>query len=337
MHKETKNDSPFMETATSVFGHCYVMTKVFDTKSFINKAKLIHGDRYGYDKVVYVKSNLNVIIHCPVHGYFEQRANNHLNGRWCFKCTGTPKKTTEEFIIDAKKIHGNKYDYSLVDYRKNNISINIVCNIHGVFKQTPSAHLNNSGCPKCGRKKSGEKKRLGNDKFIEKARLIHGDKYDYSLVEYKGATVKVKIICPIHGVFKQNAGDHICNKGCYKCANLNRADNNRKNPRGWNPLAWEIQSKESKYFDSFKVYIIRCWNDNEEFYKIGRTFTPVERRFRDKKSMPYNYEVLEEIIFDSALDCFNKETELKRQSKEFKYLPSIDFDGKHECFSEIKK
>lgn len=92
----------------------------------------------------------------------------------------------EEFIEKAKKVHGDKYDYSKVDYKGNKEKVCIICPIHGEFWQVASTHINlKCGCPLCANKGSGKRNELTKEEFIEKSRKAHGDKYDYSKVEYK--------------------------------------------------------------------------------------------------------------------------------------------------------
>ena len=127
------------------------------------------------------------------------------------------KKTTEEFIGDAKKVHGNKYEYSLVDYFSSQTRIKIICSEHGVFKQRPNDHLCGCGCPFC----AGNIK-LTKDIFIKKANKIHKNYYNYSLVDYYNTNSIVKIICPIHGIFEQKVYNHLYSKTkCPKCINNN--------------------------------------------------------------------------------------------------------------------
>jgi len=121
--------------------------------------------------------------------------------------------TTEEFIKKAKLVHGNKYNYSQVNYKNTGTKIKIICPEHGVFEQQPGNHLNGQGCPQCGL----EKRKLTTKDFIKKARLIHGETYDYSLASYKNALTKIKIICSIHGVFEQFPQSHLAGYGCPKC------------------------------------------------------------------------------------------------------------------------
>ncbi len=129
------------------------------------------------------------------------------------------KKTTQQFIEDAKKVHGEKYDYSKVEYIKSRTKVCIICPEHGEFWQRPENHLQGNGCPKCAIFLSGFNRRLDNKQFIEKAIKIHGDKYDYSKVIYDDTNTKVCIICPIHGEFWQRPYSHLQGNGCPKCAN----------------------------------------------------------------------------------------------------------------------
>lgn len=111
------------------------------------------------------------------------------------------KITTEVFVEKAKKVHGNTYDYSKVNYINAHTKICIICSEHGEFWQTPNNHLNGKGCPICGRKKVKEKQRDTYEEFVQKANKVHGDEYDYSKVNYINSQSKVCIVCPIHGNF----------------------------------------------------------------------------------------------------------------------------------------
>ena len=106
--------------------------------------------------------------------------------------------TKEDFISKAISVHGDKYDYSKVDYVDCFTEVTIICPVHGEFQQSPHIHLQGAGCKKC----SNYNNRYTTETFIEAAREIHGDKYDYSKVEYINSTTEVTIICPIHGEFK---------------------------------------------------------------------------------------------------------------------------------------
>ena len=135
------------------------------------------------------------------------------------------RSNTNEFIEKAIKIHGNKYDYSQVNYITSNKKITILCPYHGNFKQTPNDHLSKKGCRECKKKKLAALRSLNPSAFIEKAKKIHGDRYDYSKSEYTGARNKVTIICLKHGEFHQTATDHLSGKGCRKCGVYQAAKN----------------------------------------------------------------------------------------------------------------
>lgn len=125
--------------------------------------------------------------------------------------------TTEQFIEKAKQVHGNKYDYSKVEYKNNNTKIKILCPQHGLFQQIPRSHISGVGCPKCG------KKSLTQAQFIEQAKQIYGDKYDYSEIGYKNKTSSIKVICPKHGAFFVEARVFLKGSGCLKCFRENQA------------------------------------------------------------------------------------------------------------------
>ncbi|MBR6517537.1 MAG: hypothetical protein IKT40_11955 [Bacilli bacterium] len=186
-------------------------------KNFIDRAKLIHGDKYDYSKVEYINNNTKVCIICPTHGEFWQSPKSHLKGYGCKECNGIRILTTERFIEESKLIHGNKYDYSKVEYVNYNTKVCIICPIHGEFWQLPHSHLKGHGCKKCKTIKIHEKQKKTTKQFIIESKSIYGDKYDYSKVEYKNCNEKVCIICPIHGEFWVIPTRHLMNVGCPKC------------------------------------------------------------------------------------------------------------------------
>ena len=188
-----------------------MMSKKLTTSNFIKIASKIHNNKYDYSLVEYINAITKVEIICPEHGIFKQTPNNHTSNKNGCPICKNEKRLLTNFIEKSKEIHNNKYDYSLVDYKNIRTKIKIICPNHGLFTQTPNNHLNlKQGCPKC----------VKHDKetFIKKSKEIHGDKYDYSLVEYKNTTTKEKIIYPIHGMFEQTYSSHIYHKsGCPKC------------------------------------------------------------------------------------------------------------------------
>ena len=120
---------------------------------FIEKARKIHNDKYDYSKVEYINAKTKVCIKCPIHGEFWQTPTDHLSGKGCKYCANNVKYTSENFVEKSKKIHGNKYDYSNVNYVNNSTKVCIICPEHGEFWQTPDNHLRGHSCPKCNTSK----------------------------------------------------------------------------------------------------------------------------------------------------------------------------------------
>lgn len=191
------------------------LEKVALTKErFICESRIVHSNKgmvYCYDRVEHVMSENNVELGCPIHGYFFQKASDHLGGRGCPKCSGQ-NRTTSEFVHEANIIHNNKYDYTNTEYKSSTCIVDIICPCHGSFRQKASLHLRGSGCQKC----SGWNKTT--EEFITAAKHVHRNTYDYSKTTYNGSRQKVEIRCEIHGEFNQRPTHHLAGRGCPKCS-----------------------------------------------------------------------------------------------------------------------
>ena len=227
------------------------------------------------------------------------------------------KYTTERFIEKARKLHNNKFTYENSIYTGSLNKIIITCPVHGDFEQAAFSHLQGFGCHRC----QIDKSRLNKDIFIQRATLIHGNKYDYADSIYIDTNTKINIKCPIHGEFYQRVPDHLKGRGCNKCA--------KRSKKGYTRTQWiEFCNKAKK--SSNTLYIIRCFNRVEGFIKIGLTTTSVRNRFLYK--LPYSYEILKEIK-GSPDFIYDKEKELHKLCKKYKYKPLISFAGESECFT----
>lgn len=200
------------------------MSKKLTTEGFIEKAKQVHGNKYDYSKCSYENNRLKVTITCPLHGDFEQLAGNHLAGYGCKKCASEKTAKSKiipfnEFVKRASKKHNSKYSYCRETYTSCNEKVKIICPEHGAFYQLGQMHLLGQGCPFCGKEKAKTflRKKSTTDEFIEKAKEIHGDKYDYSKVEYNGYNNDVIIMCKKHGEFVQTPHNHLDGRGCPRC------------------------------------------------------------------------------------------------------------------------
>ena len=188
------------------------MAKRLTTEEFVRRSMKLYGNKFDYSKVEYKGLNTKVCIICPTHGEFSVWPNNFMRGHGCPACNGRERITAKVFIKRAKLKHNNRYDYSMVDYKGLSHPVSIICPVHGVFQQKPSYHLNGNGCQKCfGTPKSNL------NEFIEKAKAVYGDLYDYSKVDYKGNKTKVCIICPEHGEWMVTPNNFLRGSRCPRC------------------------------------------------------------------------------------------------------------------------
>jgi protein-arginine kinase activator protein McsA len=187
------------------------------TEEFISNATAVHGLRYDYSKSVYVTAKTPIEITCKTHGPFWQIPNNHTQGAGCPSCAPGMIFNTDEFIEKARKIHGEKYDYSNSKFVAVVAPIVIRCQVHGDFEQVAGEHLRGRGCKKCADKLTGQLNTLTTEEFVFRSKEKHGDTYDYSESTYESTTTAVKIICKVHGPFWQIPTNHLKGSGCRVC------------------------------------------------------------------------------------------------------------------------
>ena len=199
---------------------------------------------------------------------------------------GSKKQTTQQIIKRAKRVHGDRYDYSETEYINHRTKIKIICKEHGDFMQLATGHIRGYGCPSCV-----GKARLTTAQFIQRAKSIHGDRYDYSKVVYIAGDKKVNIICPEHGSFLQKASNHInMAQGCRRCAKNQISE----------PLFREVLEKI--FVDKFnKEY--KFPNTRPEWLRNPETGWPLE------------------------LDCYNEELELAFELHGRQHYEPIEFFG----------
>jgi hypothetical protein len=193
------------------------------TAYFVQQAKKVHGGKYNYSKANYSQMRDLVTIICSKHGPFLQSPGSHLSGYGCNKCgdeyhNKICTRNISSFIKEARKKHGDKYDYSKTKYATAKKKLTIICKKHGEFEQVANSHLIGCGCAKCSFEQESKDRRMSTRVFIRMARKIHKDRYNYSKVDYTNHKIKIIVICPIHGEFKIRPHDHIHNRGgCQKC------------------------------------------------------------------------------------------------------------------------
>lgn len=158
------------------------------------------------------------------------------------------RKTKEQFIEEAVRVHDTKYDYKNIIYVNTHTKIKITCPEHGIFEQRPNRHLLGDGCPRCASKTSSLSKTKTIEHFIKKAKSVHGETYNYSNSVYTGMTNKITITCPQHGDFSQRATDHIYSKaGCPTCGNVGKSVNKLKSTEQFIETAISIHKNRYDY------------------------------------------------------------------------------------------
>lgn len=280
-------------------------------------------DFYRYDFIPFdVKTSDRVDIICPIHGSFNVKFHEHIyNESGCPQCGVIRRRNSiDEFLEKAKRIHSDKYDYSLVaqNYKDYTSRIKIVCAQHGIFEQIAYSHADyGNGCPEC----SFSKNRKPVEQFIEEAKRIHGDKYDYSLIEYKNSRTNMNIICNNHGSFLQSPSNHIHRKaGCPLCAEHTRYCHNYFEIAG--------NKKITGFF-----YILEMSNDVERFIKIGITkHKNIFKRYEQAhgKNLPYEIKLLHSFRM-KLYQAFFLEQQLLGEHKLDQYKPINPFAGQTEC------
>jgi len=248
------------------------------TELFIKKAEIKHGKIYNYSKSEYKDAKTKLLIICNKHNFeFWMTPTNHLSGQKCKECSMENRKKlrnygNEGFKQKAIEVHGNKYDYSKVNYVNSKTIITIICKEHGEFTQRPDKHLQGHNCILCSNKIRAKNKSDSNEIFIKKAIEIHGYKYNYSKVNYVNSQTKIIIICSEHGEFIQIPANHLQGNGCNSCGNILR-----KNKQ---ILGLEIFINRSKilYEDNYDysktdyinidtICVIKCKKHNYEFWQ----------------------------------------------------------------------
>ena len=326
-HLNCKNGCPKCGMESSRLNQKNKSTK----EEFAIKAKKVHGDRYNYDKVVYVNCKTDVAILCPIDGEFLQTPSEHLRGWGCPICGLKSRRlkralTIDEFVKKARKIYKNKYNYSNVVYVNSHTNITIGCPIDGEFLQSPNSHLSGHGCPKCFFRKMAATRTLTTKEFISKAKKIHGDQYDYSKAIYTKSRINIKIICPIDGEFEQTPFKHLQGQGCPICKTSHGErliakilDSNRIkyirqktfkdciNPKTNYPLVYDFDLLELKMLIEFNG--MQHYKEINYWHKNGRSLENQRERDQIKKdyAISHGYKFLVIKYDENIEEILNRE------------------------------
>lgn len=308
---------------------------LLDVKQHLDPSLLSDWEFIGLEDTSDVLMTQSVTVLCNKHGEtFNTNFASLSNRKSC--CDLTKNVLISEaqishfsvYIEQMRSVHGNKYQY-LDDFDKVSQSqkLNILCKEHGVFVQDIYHHLHRKqGCPKCAVIKQGK---IKTDTWIESLedlvlKIPLGDEINVvSFDKVKNSRGKLVLSCSKHGIFEKSVGNLKLGQRCPECSLY----------EGWGKSAY-IQRSKDLYDGLCNLYLIRCWNDNEDFYKIGITVHKDIRRRFTKKEMPYKYAIVDTVCGDVEY-IVNVETEAHKEMKGFHYTPKIPFGGHvRECFSK---
>jgi very-short-patch-repair endonuclease len=326
---------------------------VTNTEDFITKAISIHGNLYNYENTVWINAVSKVKIGCNIHGEFEQSPNNHLQRQGCEKCARRMWIfSTEDFIRESKKVHGDEYDYSLSVYTKMLEPLTITCKIHGNFSQSPSNHITHcQGCYECGRNRAINSRRKTLDEFIEESKQSHALPYDYSRITpetYVNRSTPVEIGClTCNEYFLQRPYDHLSGSGCIFCRNKTELiihnfliEHNVKVCRG--KSFDDCRNIKPLPFDFFlEEYNILLESDGDQHLKyVPRYHKKVslnERQETDFKKMNYAFKKGLTVIRIYQMDVYNNsydwKTDLLNHIKHYD-TPQIIYLSKNNKYNE---
>lgn len=239
-----------------------IQARRLSVDEIMRRAIEIHNGYFTYDRESIEKAkNISdhIIAICPIHGPIDVQIESHLHGYGCKKCSKKEKKTTESYISEAKKLWGDEYDYTPLQYINSQHYINFRCRKHGIQSVVACDHLRGHGCPICGNERKSEWKRISHDDYVKSVIEVHSNFYSYSRTEYKGMHEDITVTCPIHGDFEIEAVYHLNGGGCPKCTVLSKGETLVRNwlvDNGidFNPQ-YTINFKEQSIFGRNKIRV----------------------------------------------------------------------------------
>jgi hypothetical protein len=300
-----------------------------EKKVAIERMSLAHGDKFDYGSFEFVDAKTPGRIKCQLHGHFWMSVLDHVRSKTgCPECSKEVQRerlrfSFEEVVRRARTVHGEMYEYPAQNYTNARIPMKIICHVHGAFEQSFDSHVHQmSGCPKC----YGFTKKT-NDEFVEAASAIHGDRYDYSEVEYVNNTTHVKIACVAHGIFWQKPIKHInARHGCPRCAEgatktirkwlarIGVSDDNRHRQVQLEDICYVVNGKiDNALYEFYGTY----WHGDP------RRYNPDDLNIKNGRRMGTLY-----------LETLERQQKLKKLGYELNFVWEIDFRA-GELFSKL--
>ena len=243
------------------------MGKKLSSAGVISIIQEIHGAKYDLSEFLYVNRRTKFTLKCKQHGPWLTLLGQIIRGQGCPVCgkkdAAVKRRVSfEDFLAQAREIHGNKYNYYKDSFVKISGKTKINCPIHGDFEQMADTHIGQgSGCPDCGLATQVEKRKMSLEDFILKSQAVHGDKYNYSKVIYTNNREKIIVICQVHGEFYPAPGNFLLGSGCPKCSIIEQHENQKKNVKDF--INDSVKVHGDKYDYSKVVY-----NGGKNFVEI---------------------------------------------------------------------
>lgn len=286
---------------------------------FVEKSQQVHGDKFNYDNVVWRGVKTGIELFCQVHNeYFTTLPAHHLKGADCPRCAKIAgglknRSSTSSFVQDAKTKHGDKYDYSAVEYERSDLKVSIRCVKHDKWlSMTPNMHLRGfGGCSDCANDATSERCKKSTEQFVIDAQNIHGSRYEYDRVVYDGVGKKVEIRCKEHDYFWQWPGSHLAGSGCKNCGNF----------------GYKTDLPGTLYVFG-----------TSDLTKVGITnkTTETRRKFISRDS-GIDFSILRTYHFDNGRTPLDIETQVLRELWATYVSPTEKFSGSTECFFSVDR
>jgi len=230
-----------------------------NTKEFIKKAKKIHNNFYDYSKTEYFRDRGKIDIICHIHGVFTQVPRDHLSGHGCSDCAkikqgNTSRRVNREiFIKNAKKVHGNKFDYKSLVWKDSDVPVEIICKKCGPFFIIPHNHTTlKRGCITCGRRM-----RIMQNSWLDYLKIPNDRNHREVTIKLNNTNYYVDGFDPINKVVYEFYGDYWHgNPKKFKPKSINR---NNGLTFGF---LYKNTKKREKIFKKANYKIISIWETN---------------------------------------------------------------------------
>ncbi len=282
----------------------------------------LYGDQYDFNNSKYINTKTELTAICKTHGEFSKAPFSLLNGSACDECCKKQTKynNKEMFIEEAKKVYGDKDDYTNTEIISASEKMEVVCKKHNhTFTKGIQTYLGGWGCPMCSAENYRKLRAIPLEEYYRRVNERHENKYTYA-GDFTTLSGVVTFFCEEHGEQRLNANSHLIGAGCKKCEKT-PIKTNKRTKEGYCKLANGRPTK---------LYFLECSKDGERFYKIGKTFKEINERYT-KSKMYYDYEI-KHVYISSAEEIWDLEESFHLKYKEFRHHPKKWFAGYSESY-----